>query len=84
MKKVLVIEDQPDMLRLIQMTLSRSGYAIHMARDGVEGLKKALTVNPDLILLDVMLPDLDGWEVRRRANLRSLSRQARHTASGWA
>ena len=71
MKSVLIVEDQADIRKLIRMTLEFEPYDIHEASDGVEGLRLAESVLPDMILLDVMMPgDLDGLQVcaRVRAN----------------
>jgi len=62
-KKILIIEDDPSALRLIGYTLEKKGYQIITASDGLEGLRKAREEHPDLIILDVMLPGLDGYEV---------------------
>ena len=71
MKSVLIVEDQADIRKLIRMTLEFEPYDIHEASDGVEGLRLAESVLPDMILLDVMMPgELDGLQVcaRVRAN----------------
>ena len=64
--KLLVIEDEPDLLRALAGTLREEGYAVDTAGDGEEGLYKATNWDYDAIVLDVMLPRLDGWEVLRR------------------
>lgn len=64
--RILAVEDQPDLLRTIARTLRENGYAVDTARDGRDGLEKARSVDYDLIILDVMLPELDGWEVLRQ------------------
>jgi DNA-binding response OmpR family regulator len=63
--KVLTIEDQPDIRRLIRMTLEFKGFEVIEAADGVLGLGMARTEHPDLILLDVMMPGMDGLTVAR-------------------
>ena len=64
MKRVLIVEDQADIRKLIRMTLEFEPYEIYEAADGTEGLRKAVEVIPDLMLLDVMMPgDLDGLQV---------------------
>lgn len=65
-KKILVIEDDPSALRLMECTLEREGYQVLGAKDGLEGIKKARNEGPDLIVLDVMLPGLDGFEICHR------------------
>jgi len=64
-KTVLTIEDQPDIRRLIRMTLEFKGFAVHEAADGLDGLKQARSLKPDLILLDVMMPGMDGLSVQK-------------------
>ena len=62
-KRILVIEDDPNALRLVEYTLGQEGYQVITAANGLEGLKKAREEHPDLIILDIMLPGLDGYEV---------------------
>jgi two-component system, OmpR family, response regulator VicR len=62
-KRILCIEDEPDMLDLFRLLLSRRGYEVLMASGGNEGLKMVREHLPDLVLLDLMMPDIDGWEV---------------------
>lgn len=64
--RALVVEDQPDLLRTLARTLRENGYAVDEAVDGAEGLSKAIEIPYDVILLDVMLPRLDGWEFLKR------------------
>src|SRR5450756_1979296 len=64
--KILLIDDDLQSLKLIGLMLQRRGYAIVPAATGLEGLAKALTDTPDLVILDVMMDDLDGFEVCRR------------------
>ncbi len=65
-EKILIIDDDLDTLRLVGLMLQRQGYQISAASNGSQGLAKALEERPDLILLDVMMPDMDGYEVTRR------------------
>ncbi len=69
-KKILVIEDDPSTLRLIKYTLQQEGYQVLTAPNGLEGIRKTKSEEPDLVILDVMLPGLDGFEIchRLRAN----------------
>ena len=62
-KKILVIEDETSTLRFLEYTLKQEGYEVLLAKDGLEGIKEALEERPDLIILDIMLPGLDGYEV---------------------
>ena len=65
MAKILVVDDEPDALELIGFNLRNSGFSVMTAGDGAEALKLARENIPDLILLDVMLPEMDGLEVCR-------------------
>ena len=60
--KVLLVDDEPDILELIQYNLEKEGYDVETANNGREGVEKALISIPDLILLDVMMPEMDGIE----------------------
>jgi len=62
-KKILVVEDDPDQLEVVLFTLKNAGFAVGTATNGIDALKKARTVSPDLIILDVMMPELDGFAV---------------------
>jgi len=62
-RKILVIEDDPSALRLVEYALEQEGYQVITASDGLEGVRKARDEHPDLIILDIMLPGLDGYEV---------------------
>jgi len=74
-KKILVIEDDPSTLRFIEYTVQQEGLQVLTERNGLDGLKSAQTKQPDLIILDIMLPGLDGYEVCHRL------RQKAETAS---
>ncbi|HET7145023.1 MAG TPA: response regulator [Anaerolineales bacterium] len=65
-EKILIVDDDVDTLRLVGLMLQRQGYEIIAASNGSQGLAKALEERPGLILLDVMMPDMDGYEVTRR------------------
>jgi CheY-like chemotaxis protein len=62
--RVLVVEDDPDIRGAIADTLSYEGYSVSEAPDGVEALRRARSERPDLILLDLMMPVMDGWAFR--------------------
>ncbi|HEY3155133.1 MAG TPA: response regulator [Candidatus Eisenbacteria bacterium] len=63
--RVLVVDDEADLVRILQFGLQAIGYHVDTASDGQEGLKKARELKPDIILLDLMLPKLDGYKVCR-------------------
>jgi len=65
-KRVLVVEDHEDNMRIMSDMLSSAGYEVIKAVTGVEGVAMAESHNPDLILMDIMLPGLDGYEATRR------------------
>jgi two-component system phosphate regulon response regulator PhoB len=62
-KKILVVEDDLDLVELLKFNLTNAGFSVSVAMDGSEALKKARSLLPDLILLDLMLPELDGFAV---------------------
>jgi DNA-binding response OmpR family regulator len=62
-KKILVVDDDPDMVDLLVFTLRRERFLIGTAADGIEAIEKARSLRPDLILLDLLLPELDGFAV---------------------
>lgn len=63
MSKVLVVDDEPDVLLLCRVNLEFEGYTVIDAQDGEQALEKVRLEKPDIILLDVMMPGMDGWEV---------------------
>ena len=65
-KRVLVVDDERHIVRLVQVNLERQGYEVLTAYDGVECLEKAKAEKPDLIILDVMMPRMDGFEALQR------------------
>ncbi len=70
-KRILVIEDEVSISDIIRFNLTKEGYDVVTAYDGRDGLEKALSGSPDLILLDIMLPYMDGFEVCRRVREKS-------------
>jgi DNA-binding response OmpR family regulator len=62
-RKIVCVEDEPEMIELIQLILNRRGFEVLGAPGGKEGLKMVREILPDLVLLDLMMPDMDGWEV---------------------
>ena len=67
--RILVVDDEPDIIELVEFNLKQAGYAVITAEDGAEALKKARTQTPDLIILDVMLPEMDGFEICKTLRL---------------
>src|SRR5882762_9971746 len=66
MAKILLVEDNEMNRDMLSRRLERRGYSVTLALDGAEGLQKARTENPDLILMDMSLPVVDGWEATRQ------------------
>ncbi len=64
-KKILIVEDEANIRELLRLYLEREGYTVVEAENGVEGVKRWKTEKPDMILLDVMMPVMDGWSVCR-------------------
>jgi two-component system, OmpR family, response regulator VicR len=73
-KKVVYIEDDPEMIDLVTLIVSRKGYHIKGAHGGREGLELVKQDPPDLILLDLMMPDLDGWDVYKMLKANEITR----------
>jgi two-component system, OmpR family, alkaline phosphatase synthesis response regulator PhoP len=62
-KKILIVEDNTELLELLGLEFRQAGFSVVTASDGLEGLKKARTVKPDVVVLDLVLPELDGFEL---------------------
>lgn len=65
-KKIMVVDDEEDITKLVQLMLEIEGFEVVAAHSGQEALDKVCDEMPDLILLDIMMPEMDGWEVYRR------------------
>lgn len=68
--RVLVVDDNRDIVELVQRVLRTEGYEVVIARDGLEALQQEAVTHPNLVILDVNLPALDGWEVCKRIKAR--------------
>ena len=62
-KRILFIEDEPDQIMMVKLRLEKSGFVVFSAKDGEDGIEKAVKEKPDLILLDIIMPGMDGFEV---------------------
>lgn len=71
-EKILIIEDEEDLVKGLKLNLADEGYGLDWAFDGKEGLRKALDETPDLIILDLMLPEMDGLEVCRELRQKNI------------
>jgi len=63
---IVCVEDEPEMIDLVKLILSRKGYVVTGAAGGKNGLEVIRRLKPDLVLLDLMMPDMDGWDVYQR------------------
>ena len=79
---VLIVEDDKNIQELLQLYLEKEGYAVTVAGDGGQGLTKFRTIKPDLVLLDVMMPVMDGWEVCKAIRAESRTPVIMLTAKG--
>ena len=79
---VLVVEDDRNIAELLQMYLEKEGYAVTVANDGGQGLSKFRAIKPDLVLLDVMMPIMDGWAVCKAIRAESQTPVIMLTAKG--
>jgi len=66
MSKILVVDDNTDLLGLIELKLGQEGYTVILADNGFDGLARSVESDPDLIILDIMMPEMDGWELLER------------------
>jgi CheY-like chemotaxis protein len=74
MQRILCIEDDPDMIDLIRLILERRGFVVEGAERGKEALQIMQASPPDLVLLDLMMPDMDGWDVFQKMKADALTR----------
>lgn len=74
MKKILAIDDEPDVLNFLKLVFEKSGFLAVTAPNGTEGLIRAHVEQPDLVLLDIMMEEMDGWETLRLLKLDESSR----------
>ena len=79
---VLIVEDDKNIQELLQMYLEKEGYAVTVASDGGQGLSKFRAIKPDLVLLDVMMPVMDGWSVCKAIRAESQTPVIMLTAKG--
>ena len=79
---VLIVEDDRNIAELLQLYLEKEGYAVTLAADGGQGLSKFRSLSPDLVLLDVMMPVMDGWSVCRAIRAESKTPVIMLTAKG--
>ncbi|SPE41909.1 Heme response regulator HssR [Candidatus Sulfopaludibacter sp. SbA3] len=66
MSKILVVDDDPHIRELVRVFLEREGFTVYEAADGVQALAKLESVKADMVILDIMMPNMDGWELCRR------------------
>ena len=69
--KILIVDDEPNIVDILKANLEREGYATITATDGATGLEMGISMKPDLILLDCMLPRMDGFDVCRKLRLQT-------------
>ena len=75
MARILYVEDDDNNLHLLQRRLTRAGFEVTVAMDGLEGVAAAISAPPDLIVMDLNLPTIDGWEATRRLKSRPETKQ---------
>ena len=81
-RTILYIEDDPEMIDLVTLILSRHGYTVKGAQGGRQGLDMLAVETPDLILLDLMMPDMDGWDVFQQIKGSAVAQKI--PVSSWA
>ena len=64
--QILIVEDEPELLRALSIRLSAAGFTTHEAKDGIEGLDRAREERPDLIIIDLLMPEADGYNLCRQ------------------
>ena len=74
-KRILVVDDAADVRKMLSVVLTRNGYDVAVAGSGQEGLVSAFDEDPDLILLDIMMKDMDGWEVLKLLKMDEITRE---------
>jgi two-component system, OmpR family, response regulator VicR len=73
-RRIIYIEDDSDMIDLVSLILNRRGFSVKGASGGVKGLEMVVSEIPDLVLLDLMMPDLDGWDVYQQMKAQAKTR----------
>ena len=82
--KILYVEDNEDNIHMLRMRLARAGHTVVVATDGAQGVAMAASERPDLVLMDLSLPVLDGWEAARRIKAAPQTRSIPIIALGCA
>ncbi len=75
--KILVVDDEPDMVDIVELTLTQAGFEVSKAYGGKECLEKASKEDYDLIILDIRMPGMDGWETLRKLKEKKITDRAR-------
>lgn len=85
--KILVVDDDKKIVKVLVTYLTKEGYMTETAQDGIAAIEKMRHINPDIVLLDVMLPGMDGWgvckEIRRTSNVPIIMLTARDEEADW-
>lgn len=84
MKRVLIVDDEPDILLMLRVTLEADGYETVLAADGERALERIETDSPDIVLLDVMMPVMDGWGVLESLTKRESSPPVVILSARWS